>query len=408
MPQDHEPHESAPGEPGAVRSRLGLPPRWDRIALVGSLGVLSAVSPMATDMYLASMPEMAQWFGTPVSLVQLSLTAYMVGMAAGQFLLGPLSDVVGRHRLMVAGNLVFLLSSVGIILAPGIGVVLALRLLQGISGAAGVVIARAVVSDIARGHRAAQMYSVLSLITSLALVVAPLVGGVIATVADWRTAFAVLACSVLVIPETLPRHARAAGGVGRILRNAVRVVGDRRFTLHALGFAFAFGALFSYISASSFVVQNVLGFSALGYSVVFAVNACGSIATGILNTRLVGSRAPQPLLLAGVCGLAVFSTVNLALALLGVVGTATLVLIFLAQSCMGFVLGNSVALAQRRAQSRGLSGTGAAVVGTAQFAMAGAVTPLTGLGGEFTAVPMLVCMAVCAVVSLGLVLAARR
>ena len=99
---------------------------------------------------------------------------------------------------------------------------------------------------------------------------------------------------------------------------------------------------------------------------------------------------------------------NLALALLGVVGTATLVLIFLAQSCMGFVLGNSVALAQRRAQSRGLSGTGAAVVGTAQFAMAGAVTPLTGLGGEFTAVPMLVCMAVCAVVSLGLVLAARR
>ena len=87
MPQDHEPHESAPGEPGAVRSRLGLPPRWDRIALVGSLGVLSAVSPMATDMYLASMPEMAQWFGTPVSLVQLSLTAYMVGMAAGQFLL---------------------------------------------------------------------------------------------------------------------------------------------------------------------------------------------------------------------------------------------------------------------------------------------------------------------------------
>ena len=416
MPQDHEPHESAPGEPGAVRSRLGLPPRWDRIALVGSLGVLSAVSPMATDMYLASMPEMAQWFGTPVSLVQLSLTAYMVGMAGGQFLLGPLSDVVGRHRLMVAGNLVFLLSSVGIIVAPGIGVVLALRLLQGISGAAGVVIARAVVSDIARGHRAAQMYSVLSLITSLAPVVAPLVGGVIATVADWRTAFAVLAvfgavmlaCSVLVIPETLPRHARAAGGVGRILRNAVRVVGDRRFTLHALGFAFAFGALFSYISASSFVVQNVLGFSALGYSVVFAVNACGSIATGILNTRLVGSRAPQPLLLAGVCGLAVFSTVNLALALLGVVGTATLVLIFLAQSCMGFVLGNSVALAQRRAQSRGLSGTGAAVVGTAQFAMAGAVTPLTGLGGEFTAVPMLVCMAVCAVVSLGLVLAARR
>ncbi|RKQ34831.1 multidrug effflux MFS transporter [Kocuria tytonis] len=402
--------------PEPARTRLGLGPRADRIVLVGALGLLSAVSPLATDMYLPSMPEMARWFDTPASMVQLSLTAYMVGMALGQFLLGPLSDVLGRRRLMIGGNLVFLLASLGIVLAPGIGLVLALRLLQGIAGAAGVVIARAVVSDIARGHRAAQLYSVLSLITSLAPVVAPLAGGVIATVADWRTAFVVLtgfgavmlACSVFVIPETLPRGARSTGGVGRILRNAGRVVGDRPFTLYALSFAFAFGALFSYISASSFVIRNVLGFSALGYSVVFALNACGSITTGVVNTKLVGSRAPESLLLTGVAGLAVFSVLNLALVLLGVVGIPTLVLIFLAQSCMGFVLGNAVALAQRRAQARGLSGTGAAVVGTAQFVMAGLVTPLTGLGGEFTAVPMLVCMAGCAAVSLLLALAARK
>lgn len=459
MPQDHEPPESPPGDPrkrdpderdaqerdsderdpherdprkgdpaeqgpamqdpgprDLLRSRLGLRPRWDAVVLVGSLGVLSAVSPMATDMYLASMPEMAQWFGAPASVIQLSLTAYMVGMALGQFLLGPLSDVLGRRRLVLGGNLVFLLSSAAIIVAPHIGLVLGLRLLQGAAGAAGVVIARAVVSDIARGHRAAQLYSVLSLITSLAPVVAPLAGGVIATVADWRTAFAVLTvfgavmlgCSLLVIPETLPPEARSRGGIGRILRNARAVLGDRRFTLHALSFAFAFGALFSYISASSFVIQDVLGFSALGYSVVFALNACGSIATGVVNTRIVGSRAPESLLLAGVMGLAATSVLNLVLALLGVVGPATLVLIFLSQSCMGFVLGNAVALAQRRAQARGLAGTGAAVVGTAQFVMAGVVTPLTGLAGESTAVPMLACMASCAVVSVALVLAARR
>lgn len=342
MPQDHEPPESPPGDPrerdprkrdpderdaqerdsderdprkgdpdeqgpamqdpgprDLLRSRLGLRPRprWDAVVLVGSLGVLSAVSPMATDMYLASMPEMAQWFGAPASVIQLSLTAYMVGMALGQFLLGPLSDVLGRRRLVLGGNLVFLLSSAAIIVAPHIGLVLGLRLLQGAAGAAEVVIARAVVSDIARGHRAAQLYSVLSLITSLAPVVAPLAGGVIATVADWRTAFAVLTafgavmpgCSLLVIPETLPPEARSRGGIGRILRNARAVLGDRRFTLHALSFAFAFGALFSYISASSFVIQDVLGFSALGYSVVFALNACGSIATGVVTP---GSWAP--------------------------------------------------------------------------------------------------------------------
>ena len=173
-----QPRSSSDAEPtDLVPSRLALSPRRDRIVLVGSLGILSAVSPLATDMYLASLPQMAQWFGAPASLVQLTLTAYMVGMAAGQFLLGPLSDVLGRRRLMIAGNLVFVLSSAGIVLAPDVRLVLALRLLQGVAGAAGVVIARAVVSDIARGRRAAQLYSVLSLITSLAPVVAPLAGG---------------------------------------------------------------------------------------------------------------------------------------------------------------------------------------------------------------------------------------
>ena len=405
-----------PASPEPGRSRLGLSPRLDWIVLVGALGILSAVSPLATDMYLASMPEMGEWFGSPASMIQLTLTTYMVGMALGQFLLGPLSDVLGRHKLMVTGNLIFLLASVGIILAPDIHWVLALRFVQGVAGAAGVVIARAVVSDIAHGHRAAQLYSVLALITSLAPVIAPLAGGVIATVADWRVVFWVLAifgavmlaCSVFIVPETLPPGQRSRGGLGRILRNAGQVIGDRHFTLYALSFAFAFGALFSYISASSFVIQNVLGFSALVYSVIFAINACGSIATGVVNTKLVGGRDPSSLLLTGVTGLATFSVLNMVLVLLGVVGAITLVLLFLAQSCMGLVLGNAVAMAQRQAQRLALSGTGSAVVGMAQFILAGLVTPLTGLGGEYTAVPMVLSMAVCAVISVGLVLAARR
>ncbi|GED00281.1 Bcr/CflA family drug resistance efflux transporter [Kocuria varians] len=366
---------------------------------------------MATDMYLASMPEMAPWFGASASMVQLTLTAYMVGMAIGQFLLGPLSDVLGRHRLMVAGTALFLVSSVAVIFTPDIRVVLALRFLQGVAGAAGVVIARAMVSDIARGHRAAQLYSVLSLITSLAPVVAPLAGGVIATVADWRVVFWVLtvfgavmlACTVFVIPETLPREARSKGGFGRIMRNAGEVLSDRTFRRYALSFAFAFGALFSYISASSFVIQNVLGYSALAYSVIFALNACGSIATGVVNTKLVATRSPQALLLLGVAGLAVFSVLDVVLVLLGVQGVVTLVLIFLAQACMGFVLGNAVALAQRQAQRKNLSGMGSALIGMGQFVMAGIVTPLTGLAGEGSAVPMVVCMAVCSVVALALV-----
>lgn len=398
------------------RSRLGLSPRADYAVFVAALGILSAVSPLATDMYLASLPDLAHYFGTTAAMIQLTLTTYMVGIAVGQFLLGPLSDVWGRHKLMIAGNAVFLLASFGIVVAPTIETVLVLRTLQGLAGAAGVVIARAVVSDISEGTRAAQLYSVLALIVSLGPVVAPLMGGVIATVAHWQAVFWVLtafgglmlACSVLVIPETLPPERRAQGGLGRILSNALAVVRDRRFILYALSFGFSFGALFSYISASSFVIQNVLGYSALAYSVIFALNACGSIVLATANTKLVKRHRPQDLLLIGVAGMTVFSVLNLVLVLLGVVGTATLVLLFLTQTCMGLILGNAVAMAQHRAQRLGLSGTGSAVVGMLQFILAGIVSPLTGLGGDHTAVPMVVCMAVSAVIALTMVTAARR
>ncbi|WP_255771672.1 multidrug effflux MFS transporter [Pseudarthrobacter sulfonivorans] len=274
-----------PHDDDQFRSRLNLSGNKDRMVLVVALGILSAVSPMATDMYLASMPRMGEFFATPASVVQLTLTSYMIGMAVGQFLLGPISDILGRHRLMVAGNAVFLLSSVAIALAPSIEVVLALRVLQGVSGAAGVVIARAAVSDMASGRQAAKLFSLLATISSLAPVLAPLVGGVIATVAPWQTVFwaltlfgaLMLACSVFVVPETLPRHLRHRGGLKAVASNSWSVLSTPSFMAYALAFGFTFGTLFSYISASSFVVQNVLGYSALAYSVIFAVNAGGMI-----------------------------------------------------------------------------------------------------------------------------------
>jgi DHA1 family bicyclomycin/chloramphenicol resistance-like MFS transporter len=368
---------SPPDDP--VRSRLRLSGGKDRVVLVAALGILSAVSPMATDMYLASMPAMAGHFGASASAVQLTLTMYMVGMAVGQFLLGPVSDVLGRHRLMVAGNALFLLSSVAVVLAPTIGTVLVLRAVQGLAGAAGVVIARAVVSDIASGRGAAKLFSVLATITSLAPVVAPLLGGVIATVAPWQTVFWVLAafgllmlaCSVLVVPETLPPHRRHRGGVGAVVTGSWRVLRTPSFMAYALAFGLAFGALFSYISASSFVLQNVLGYSALGYSVGFAVNVVG-----------------------------------LGLVLAGITGWTTLAHLFVSQTCIGFVMGNAVALAQGRVPGR--AGAGSAVLGLVQFLLGGLVSPLTGLAGQHTAVPMAVSMAVCSLLAAGAVLLARR
>ncbi|MCG2621189.1 multidrug effflux MFS transporter [Arthrobacter sp. I2-34] len=396
------------------RSRLKLSGGKDRTVLVAALGILSAVSPMATDMYLASMPAMADFFGTSASAVQLTLTSYMVGMAVGQFLLGPVSDVLGRHRLMVAGNLLFLLSSVAIVLAPGIGVVVALRLVQGFAGAAGVVIARAIVSDIATGRQAAKLFSVLATITSFAPVLAPLLGGIIATVAAWQVVFwalagfglLMLACSVLVVPETLPPERRHRGGLRAVAGNAGAVLRTPSFMAYALTFGLVFGTLFSYISASSFVVQNVVGFSALGYSVVFAVNAGGAIAGAIVNTRLVDRVAPAAILRTAVTVMVAVNVAGLGLVLAGITGWSILIQLFLSQCCLGFIMGNTVALAQSRVPGR--AGAGSAVLGLIQFFFGGLVSPLTGVAGQHSAVPMALSMAVCSALALVTVLSARR
>ena len=405
---------SSPPPEHPVRSRLRLSGGKDRVVLVAALGVLSAVSPMATDVYLASMPAMAQFYGASASAVQLTLTTYMVGMACGQFLLGPVSDVLGRHRLMVAGNVLFLLSSAAVVLAPSVGAVMALRAVQGAAGAAGVVIARAVVSDIATGRQAAKLFSVLATITSLAPVVAPLLGGVIATVAPWQAVFWVLAgfgllmlaCSVLVVPETLPPDRRHPGGVRAVVATSRAVLRTPSFMAWALAFGLAFGSLFSYVSASSFVVQDVLGYSALGYSVVFAVNAGGSILGAVVNTRLVDRVEPGAVLRTALVVMGVVNVVGLGLVLAGITGWTTLAHLFVSQTCMGFVLGNCVALAQSRVPGR--AGAGSAVLGLLQFLLDGLVSPLTGLAGQHTAVPMAVCMAVCSALAVAAALTAAR
>ena len=405
---------SSPPPEHPVRSRLRLSGGKDRVVLVAALGVLSAVSPMATDVYLASMPAMAQFYGASASAVQLTLTTYMVGMACGQFLLGPVSDVLGRHRLMVAGNVLFLLSSAAVVLAPSVGAVMALRAVQGAAGAAGVVIARAVVSDIATGRQAAKLFSVLATITSLAPVVAPLLGGVIATVAPWQAVFWVLAgfgllmlaCSVLVVPETLPPGRRHPGGLRAVVATSRAVLRTPSFMAWALAFGLAFGSLFSYVSASSFVVQDVLGYSALGYSVVFAVNAGGSILGAVVNTRLVDRVEPGAVLRTALVVMGVVNVVGLGLVLAGITGWTTLAHLFVSQTCMGFVLGNCVALAQSRVPGR--AGAGSAVLGLLQFLLAGLVSPLTGLAGQHTAVPMAVCMAVCSALAVAAALTAAR
>lgn len=215
-------------------TRLKLSSGADRAMFIVALGIMAAVSPMATDIYLASIPAAAEYFRTPITAVQLSLSTYMIGMALGQLVLGPVSDRLGRYGLIVTGTSVFTLSSAGIALSTSIEMMLVLRAVQGVAGAAGVVVGRAMVSDTVSGIEAAKVYTLLGTITSMAPIVAPLIGGVIASQAVWQTVFwlltgfglLMLTGTLVVLKETLPPAERSRAGLVGIFEGPWRMLGQ--------------------------------------------------------------------------------------------------------------------------------------------------------------------------------------
>lgn len=376
--------------------------RW----LLPALALLSAVAPLATDMYLPALPQMAHALGASATGVQLTLTAFLAGLGCGQFVIGPLSDALGRYRPLLAGVVLCLLASVLCALSERLEMLVAARFLQGFSGAAGVVLARAIIADTSVGNQAAKRLSLMMVIGGVAPVMAPSLGGLVASHAGWRGVMWVLAGLVAlmcvgvlaVVRETLPPAARRGGGLRAILANAGQVLRRRRYLGYVLTVVCAFAVMFAYIAASPFVLQNVVGLDPVVYALVFGANAVALVLANVLNARLVGKVPAERLLRAGVCGL-VLMTVVLACVLVGLDAPLlpTLVALWLVMACLGLIYGNGTALAL--AQVRDLAGTGSAFLGTLQFIGGAAVAPLVGLAGAADARPMAAVMVTAALLS---------
>lgn len=371
------------------------------LPMLCALALLSATAPLATDMYLPGLPSMVDSLDTTAVAVQLTLTTFMAGLGIGQLVVGPLSDGWGRRRLLLAGTVVLAASSALCATAPTVEILIAARLVQGFSGGTGIVLARAVVADRARGREAAKLFSIMMIIGGIAPIAAPLLGGVLLGPIGWRGIFWVLTGTAVVmllgvlafVPETLEPKDRHGGGLTALSRNFGYVLRNRRFIGYAATFALSFGAMFAYISASPFVVQNVLGMSATQFSIVFAVNAVGLILANIVNSRLVSRFAVRSLLLAGVTMLAGAGGLLLVGTLAaGAQAWLILPLLWVSVTSLGLVLGNATALGQGEVPQA--AGTGSALMGASQFGLAAIVSPLVGLGGEGTAVPMTVAIAV--------------
>ncbi|GGX89860.1 Bcr/CflA family drug resistance efflux transporter [Streptomyces minutiscleroticus] len=374
--------------------------------LIVVLALLSAVAPFATDMYLPSFTELASDLHTSAAGVQLTLTAFLTGLAVGQLLIGPLSDRFGRRGPLIAATAVATLASALCALAPSIWLLVVFRFVQGFAGSAGIVIGRAVASDRTEGRAAAKVFSVLASIGGIAPVVAPLAGGALSESAGWRGVFWVLTgitllmllSALFVVPESLPREQRHAGGLADTGRTMRRLFADRGYLGYTFAFAFGFAGLMAYISASPFVVENVLGLSTTQYTLTFAVNAVGLVLSSTLNSRLVNRFSPAALLRTGLTGMFVLALVLLAVLAAGASAPVVLPVLFLTVFTLGLIMGNASALAIGRAPYA--AGAAAAVMGALQFGFGALVSPLVGLGGEDTGLPMAVTIAVSALLAL--------
>jgi DHA1 family bicyclomycin/chloramphenicol resistance-like MFS transporter len=370
------------------------------------LGALSAFAPLSIDMYLPSLPRLARDFHSSPSAIQATLTTCLIGLAAGQLLAGPISDARGRRPPLLIGLAVFAAASAGCAAAPSAGVLALLRLLQGLSGASAIVIARAVVSDRYRGADAARYFAVLTLVSGLAPIIAPLLGAQILALGSWRWVFVVLAGAgaLLIVavwaglPESLPGERRRAGGIRDTLGTLGRLGRDRTFAGYTLAMALAFTAMFAYISGSPFVLQDIYGASPRQFSFIFAANSLGIVLFGRASAVLVRRVPARRLLVAGVLVNLVGGVSLLAVALAG--GGLVLVLIplFLVASSIGLVFPNATALALELHPEA--IGSASAAIGVTQFAVAAALAPLVGIGGQTTAIAMAAVMAGCGLAAL--------
>jgi DHA1 family bicyclomycin/chloramphenicol resistance-like MFS transporter len=383
--------------------------------LVATVIFLTAIAPLATDMYVPAFPRVAGDLSASAAQVQLTLTTFFVGMALGQLIGGPVSDQRGRRRPLIAAILLMSVASVVCALTPSIGVMMVARFVQGFSGGWAMVIGRAVIVDLASGARLVRLLNVIAGVGGIAPIAGPLLGAVILQLSHWRVSFWVVAglgvamtLAVLVaVPESLPAERRHGGGLRAFAVAGRQVLAQRRYVGYLLVSGSAMGALFAYVATSAFVLQSMNGMSPIAYSVDFAANAGGMTVAALIAARLAGRVATRKIILSGQVATLAAGVAILAVAVwFGTPLLLAVVCFLVLMTAQGLIGPNGGALASAEVPEH--PGTGSAILGFVQWVAAGIVAPIAGLGGEDTAVPMALLMIGGAALSMiGLLVLAR-
>lgn len=351
------------------------------------LGLLEAFGPLSMDLYLPQLPRLAANLHTTDALAQATMSVCMVGLGLGQLVAGPLSDRFGRRQPLLVGVALFTVFSLACVFAPSVEVLLVARLLQGLAGSAGLVVTLAVARDLYSGAELSRMLSLLALVSASAPIVAPVAGGALALILDWRGIFVVLTAigaglwllAFTGLPETLPPASRHAGGmrvVGTHLRALAR---DPVYVLVVAAAAAGGTAFFAYLSMSSFVLQDGFGLSPQAFSLFFAANALANLVGAQVSRGLVLRLGPARLYLVGQLVTAAAALLLLAAVVLGwgAPGVLPALAAFLFASGLGGPNGTTLALGGHAVRA----GTAAAVLGTVTFTVGPLIGPLAALGG---------------------------
>ncbi|MCO1580573.1 multidrug effflux MFS transporter [Crossiella sp. SN42] len=383
--------------------------------LVATVIFLTAIAPLATDMYVPAFPRVAGDLSATATQVQLTLTTFFVGMALGQLIGGPVSDQHGRRRLLIASIVVMTAASVVCALTPSIAVMMTGRFLQGFAGGWAMVIGRAIIVDLARGARLVRVLNVIAAVGGIAPIVGPLLGAVILQLSHWRVSFwavaamgvAMILAVLVAVPETLPVERRHGGGLRAFATNGRQVLRQRRYLGYVLVSGSAMGAVFAYVATSAFVLQSMNGMSPVAYSADFAANAAGMTAAALIAARLAGRVATRKVIVAGQIAALLAGVAMLAGALWWDTPLPLAIACFaVLMTAQGLIGPNGGALAAAEVPEH--PGTGSAILGFVQWIAAGVIAPIAGLGGEHTAVPMALLMITCVALSMvGLLILAR-
>ncbi len=379
-------------------------PSFVRNAIV--LGLLTAIGPFAVDMYLPSLPSVATSFGTDADGALTSMTAFFLTFAIGQLIYGPASDIFGRRKPLVIGLVLFAGASVGCALAGSLGQLIAWRMVQGLGGAAGMVVARAIVRDLHSGVEETRLLSLLMLVFSVSPICAPLIGNGVIALSSWRGVFwAVGAIAVvclgllaLFVPETRPPSARAGASLGEVLRACGRLLTDRGFLGLTLVSSFSFAGFLVYLANSPFVLAHAYGLSSLEYSLVFSVNAVAFFAAMQLNAGLARRFGIGRLIRPATVGYAATMATAAALCALHIDSLAAVsCVLFVGYGFLGVILPVSSVLALD--EHGAIAGTAASLMSALQLATGSLMVAVSGQVIDGTITSLVAAIAGCAVIA---------